>query len=56
MKNKKLTSDDKWRKKVKADLLHQIWWAETNQEEKEIIELIFALVALKIVLWWSASL
>ena len=38
MKNKKLTSDDKWRKKVKADLLHQIWWAETNQEEKEIEE------------------
>ena len=36
MKNKKLTSDDKWRKKVRADLLHQIWWAETNQEEKEI--------------------
>ena len=27
---------DKWRKKVRADLLHQIWWAETNQEEKEI--------------------
>ena len=23
-------------KKVRADLLHQIWWAETNQEEKEI--------------------
>jgi len=38
MKNKKLTSDDKWRKKVRADLLHQIWWAETNQEEKEIEE------------------
>ena len=36
MKNKKLTSDDKWRKKVRADLIHQIWWAETNQEEKEI--------------------
>jgi hypothetical protein len=36
MKNKKLTSDDKWRKKVRADTLHQIWWAETNQEEKEI--------------------
>ena len=27
---------DKWRKKVRADLIHQIWWAETNQEEKEI--------------------
>ena len=38
MINKKLTSDDKWRKKVRADLLHQIWWAETNQEEKEIEE------------------
>jgi len=22
--------------KVMADLIHQIWWAETNQEEKEI--------------------
>ncbi|MDB4040403.1 hypothetical protein N9489_03030 [Methylophilaceae bacterium] len=41
---------------VLKNLNHQIWWAETNQEEKEIIELIFALVALKIVLWWSASL
>ena len=30
--------DDKWRKKVRADLIHQIWWAETNQEEKEIEE------------------
>ena len=29
---------DKWRKKVRADLLYQIWWAETNQEEKEIEE------------------
>jgi len=29
---------DKWRKKVRADLIHQIWWAETNQEEKEIEE------------------
>ena len=36
MKNKKLTSDFKWDEKVRADLLHQIWWAETNQEEKEI--------------------
>ena len=41
---------------VLKNLNHQIWWAETNQEEKEIIELIFALVALKFVLWWSASL
>ena len=41
---------------VLKNLNHQIWWAEINQEEKEIIELIFALVALKIVLWWSASL
>ena len=29
-------SDFKWDEKVRADLLHQIWWAETNQEEKEI--------------------
>jgi len=36
MKNKKLTSDFKWDEKVRADLLHQIWYSETNQEEKEI--------------------
>jgi hypothetical protein len=27
-----------------------------DKKDKEIIELIFAFVALKIVLWWSASL
>jgi hypothetical protein len=31
-------SDNKWSKKVREDLLYQIWWAETNQEEKEIEE------------------
>ena len=31
MKNKKLTKAE-----VLANLEHQIWWAETNQEEKEI--------------------
>ena len=31
-------SDNKWSKKVREDLLYQIWWSETNQEEKEIEE------------------
>ena len=35
-KELEIEGGDKWRKKVRADLLHQIWWAETNQEEKEI--------------------
>ena len=37
-KELEIEGGDKWRKKVRADLLHQIWYSVTNQEEKEIEE------------------